>query len=62
MDFIYTQEQIKSIMDSLDKLNVKGLDNIQLILQIISVINQPKQKNFPLPSSEEKKEDARKEK
>lgn len=40
-EITYTQQQIQSILNILDEIEVKGIGNMNKILSIINVLNEP---------------------
>lgn len=38
---IYTSEQIQKVIESLDNIEVKGIHNIGMMAQILSILNKP---------------------
>lgn len=40
-EITYTQQQIQNILNILDEIEVKGIGNMNKILSIINVLNEP---------------------
>lgn len=45
MEIKYTQEQVQKILEILDSIEVKGLINMQKIIGVINILNEPFQNN-----------------
>jgi len=41
MEFKYTQEQVQNILDLLNTIEIKGIGNMNSILGIVQIINNP---------------------
>ena len=41
MELKYTEEQIKSIINSIDQLETQGIGNMYLLIGMLNVLNSP---------------------